>query len=401
MLSKLVLNQVIVSQFERLKKLNIGLIRQFNGYENLQSHAFIISGIRRCGKSTLLHQIMESRSFEKAIFLNFEDPRLSGFDSSDFNRLAEIAMDENITTYYFDEIQVVDKWETFVRFRLDEGDRVFITGSNSSMLSRELGTKLTGRHIQRELFPFSYSEYLEFMNQNSGENSLEIYLKSGGFPLFLSTMQEEILMQGFNDIIIRDIAVRYNIKNTTLLTQLAIWMVSNVGKLVTGNSLRKIFNIASTSSISDYLAFFSDSYMFFFVPRFSYSYKAQIVNPKKIYCIDNGFITTNSVSFSDDLGRLLENTVFLHLRFRTSEIYYFNEGKECDFVVYKNGKLDSLIQVCYNLDSYNTDREIEGLNAAMNFFNVKNGLIITYNQNDHFVIEDKNIDVVAFFDWAK
>ena len=162
MLSKLIISQVIESQLKRLKAGKKDLLRYAGEYDSLDSHALIITGIRRCGKSTLLQQI--HRSFiGESIFLNFEDPRLAGFDISDFNRLHEIALEKGIGAYFFDEIQNVDKWESFVRFRLDENYRVFITGSNASMLSRELGTKLTGRHISRELFPFSYSEYRKLL----------------------------------------------------------------------------------------------------------------------------------------------------------------------------------------------------------------------------------------------
>ena len=400
MLSKLIIEQVIESQKERLLKLDRGLPRLITGYGKLSTHAFIVSGIRRCGKSTLLQQINHNLS-EQSIYLNFEDPRLAGFDLSDLNRLNEIALKANITNYFFDEVQLVDKWETFVRFRLDEGYRIFITGSNATMLSKELGTKLTGRHISKELFPFSYQEYLSFTLQQAGNDSAVSYMLSGGFPEFVKTGLPEVLMQSFNDIIIRDISLRYNIKNTSLLQQLAVWLVSNTGKPFSGNSLKKIFQIGSSSTIMEYLSYFSDAWLFFFIPRFSYSNKVQMVNPKKIYCIDNGFIKTNSVSFSPDYGRLLENMVFLELRYRTSDIYYFSEKKECDFVVFYQKKMQGVYQVCWQLDQENMDREISGLLEAMNYFEIKTALIITINQSDQFIIEDKTIRVQPFYEWAE
>ena len=400
MLSKLIIEQVIESQKERLLKLDRGLPRLITGYGKLSTHAFIVSGIRRCGKSTLLQQINHNLS-EQSIYLNFEDPRLAGFDLSDLNRLNEIALKANITNYFFDEVQLVDKWESFVRFRLDEGYRIFITGSNATMLSKELGTKLTGRHISKELFPFSYQEYLSFTLQQAGNDSAVSYMLSGGFPEFVKTGLPEVLMQSFNDIIIRDVSLRYNIKNTSLLQQLAVWLVSNTGKPFSGNSLKKIFQIGSSSTIMEYLTYFSDAWLFFFIPRFSYSNKVQMVNPKKIYCIDNGFIKTNSVSFSPDYGRLLENMVFLELRYRTSDIYYFSEKKECDFVVFHQKKIQGVFQVCWQLDQENMDREISGLLEAMNYFEIKTALIITINQSDQFIIEDKTIRVQPFYEWAE
>jgi len=399
MLSKLTIENIVDSQKERLSKMNTGLPRMITGYENLSSHAFIVTGIRRCGKSTLLQQ-MNNNIGKASIYINFEDPRLSGFDLNDFNRLQEIAVKNNIESFFFDEIQLVEKWENFVRFRLDEGYRIFISGSNANMLSKELGTKLTGRHISKELFPFSYQEFLSFTHQPPGDESSENYLNSGGFPEFLRTGFPEVLMQTFNDIIIRDISLRYNIKNTILLQQLAVWLVSNCGKLFTGNSLRKLFQIGSSASIMEYLSYFSDAYLFFFIPRFSYSAKVQLVNPKKIYCIDNGFIKTNSVSFSDDNGRLLENMVFLQLRRTESEIFYFSEKNECDFIVFKNKKIKALFQVCWQLDQENTNRELAGLTEAMSYFGLNEAFIITLNQTDTFKVENKTIMVLPFFVWA-
>lgn len=400
MLSKLTIEQIVDSQKERLTKIAQGLPRSISGFDKLTTHAFIVTGIRRCGKSTLLQQI-NTASGEPSIYLNFEDPRLAGFDLSDFNRLHEIAEKNKVTTYFFDEIQLVDKWENFIRFRLDEGYRIFITGSNATMLSKELGTKLTGRHISKELFPFSYQEYLAFTGQQPGEESSGSYLASGGFPEFLKTGLPEVLMQSFNDIIIRDIALRYNIKNTILLQQLAVWLVSNCGKLFTGNSLRKLFQIGSSSSVMEYLSYFANAYLFFFIPRFSYSGKVQLVNPKKIYCIDNGFIKTNSVSFNADTGRLLENMVFMHLRRTTNDIFYFAEKNECDFVVFHQKKLKGLYQVCWQLDQENMDREIAGLTEAMIFFGVNQGHIITFNQTDTFQFEHKTIIAQPFYEWVK
>ena len=400
MLSKIIIEQVIESQKERLKKMDTGLPRPISGFENLTSHAFIVSGIRRCGKSTLLQQINHSLGIP-SIYLNFEDPRLAGFDLTDFNRLHEIAEKKDIISLFFDEIQLIGQWESFIRFRLDEGYHIFITGSNATMLSKELGTKLTGRHIPKELFPFSYQEYLTFTNQSEGKESSIRYLESGGFPEFLKTGLPEILMQTFNDIIIRDISLRYNIKNTNLIQQLAVWLVSNTGKLFSGNSLKKIFQIGSSSSIMEYLSYFTNAWLFFFIPRFSYSGKVQIVNPKKIYCIDNGLIKTNSISFTPDNGRLLENMVFLHIRRQTPEIYYFSEKKECDFVVFKQKKLLGVYQVCWQLDQDNMDRKISGILEAMDYFGLKEASVITIDQSDQFRIEDKTIMVQPFYEWTK
>ncbi len=400
MLSTLIIEQVIESQKERLTNMRPGLSRNISEHPGLSTHALIVSGIRRCGKSTWLQQV--NKTYEgSSIYLNFEDPRLAGFELSDFNRLHEIAIKKGTFAYFFDEIQNIDNWESFVRFRLDEGYRIFITGSNASMLSKELGTKLTGRHITKELFPFSYSEYLAFTNQERGEQSSGNYMITGGFPEYLKTGLPDVLIQAFNDIILRDIAIRYNLKSTLVLQQLAVWLVSNSGKTFTGNSLRKTFQISSSSSIMDYLSYFVDAYLFFFIPKFSYSHKVQLVNPKKVYCIDNGFIKINSVSFNEDNGRLFENMVFLQLRRQTTEIYYFSEKNECDFVVFQQGKIKGLYQVCWQLDQNNMNREISGLIEAMDYFNQPTASIITQNQSDTFVIGEKTITAQPFHEWSK
>ena len=207
-------------------------------------------------------------------------------------------------------------------------------------------------------------------------------------------------MHVFNDIVIRDIAVRYNLRNTMVLQQLAIWLISNTGKLITGNSLRKIFPVGSSSSMMEYLSHFADAYLFFYVPRFSFSNKIQLVNPKKVYCIDNGLIEINSVSFSEDHGRLLENLVFLHLRRLTPEIYYFTEKKECDFVAFQHGKITGVYQVCLRLDQNNMDRELAGLTEAMDYFGLKDASIVTLDQSDRFSLDDKTINVLPFHEWA-
>lgn len=398
MISKLVIEQVVESQKERLMNVDTGLPRKMSGFEKLSSHAFIISGIRRCGKSTVLQQINNTMK-TKSIYLNFEDPRLAGFDISDLNRLHEIGKEKIVKTYFFDEIQLVNQWEKFVRFRLDEGYRIFITGSNAAMLSKELGSRLTGRHVSKELFPFSYNEFITFAKQKKGKSSLMKYLYGGGFPEYLKTEQQDILMQLFNDIIMRDIAIRYNIKNATLLQQIAVWLVTNTGKLVSGNSLKKIFGIKSSSTVMEYLSYFTDAYLFFFVSKFSYSHKVQAVNPKKVYCIDNGFINANSVSFSNDSGRMLENLVFLELRRRNYDVFYFNESKECDFVVFEKGKIKSVLQVCFQLDEDNMDREVSALIEAMDYFNLKTAKIITVNQKDSLNLSGRSIVVEPFHEW--
>jgi predicted AAA+ superfamily ATPase len=263
----------------------------------------------------------------------------------------------------------------------------------------ELGTKLTGRHITKELFPFSYNEYLEYSNQKANANSVISYINSGGFPEFLKTYNEEILSTVFLDILIRDIAIRYQIKQVDTLKILAVFLISNQAKLLSANALRKYFNIASTTTVNEYLNFLIDCYLFTPIPKCSYSQKVQQLNPKKWYAIDTGLTIANSRSFTQDLGRLLETAVFLYFRRLSYDIFYFLEKKECDFVVFYQSQLIGVYQVCYEINSQNKHREVEGLIEAMKHFDVNRGTIITIQQKDVLKIDNMTIEMIPAFEF--
>jgi len=395
MIQKSVIQRIIDNQKKKMLRLGTGFRRTIlSNIPVLQTHALIVTGIRRCGKSTLLQQLLEIDDSKK-LFLSFEDPRLFNFELSDFEILDTIIEHSNCKTLYFDEMQVIEGWELYVRQKLDEGFRVTVTGSNASMLSRELGTKLTGRHISKELFPFSYREFLGFKNLQADEKSLQKYMIIGGFPEFIKTNNTDSLTELFHDILNRDIIVRYGIRDARSLKNLAVYLVSNTGNLVTANKLQQSLNIKTAATVLEYFSFLEDAYLVNFMPKFSYSLKIQMVNPRKIYVIDPGIINVASTSFTEDKGHLLENLIYWELRRQGKELYYFNENKaECDFVVMKNEKLEQVIQVCYELLPENREREIRGLTVAMDFFKTDNGLIITYNQQDAFMYNGKRVEVL-------
>jgi uncharacterized protein len=327
-------------------------------------------------------------------FVNFEDIRLSGFEINDFNRLLEIFEDQKTETILLDEIQLIPNWEGMVRTCLDSNLNVYVTGSNASMLSSELGTKLTGRHLSTELFPFSYSEFLRFKKQESSRQTLAEYMQDGGFPDFLKTQNGQILRQLLDDVIVRDITVRYGVRDITALRQLCVYLISNIGKPVAATKLKGMFGIKAISTILEYFSHFEKSYLLQFLPKFSYSLRAQIRNPKKVYCIDLGLFSHTSIVFTEEMGRRLENTIYLHLRRSTEELYYFQESKECDFVVFKNGVVDSVVQVCYQIDDFNKEREFQGLKAAMRFFKLKTGYILTMDQKDQFENSEGKVEIL-------
>lgn len=395
MIQQSILQKVINIQKKNGLHLRTGFSREIlPNIPVLQSHALIITGIRRCGKSTLLQQI-HGNDDSKKLFLSFEDPRLFNFELSDFEILDVIIENSNAETLFLDEIQIIDGWELYVRQKLDEGFHVAITGSNASLLSRELGTKLTGRHINKELFPFSYREFLGFKGLQNDEKSLQKYMNTGGFPEFIKTNNSDILTELFYDILNRDIIVRHGIRDARSLKNLAVYLVSNVGNLITASKLQKSLNIKSPATVLDYFSFLEDSYLVSFMPKFSYSLKVQMVNPRKIYIIDPGIINIASTSFTEDKGHLLENLIYWELRRQGKELYYFNENRaECDFVVMKNGKFEQVIQVCYELLPENREREIRGLTEAMDYFKTENGLIVSFNQQDTFLHNGKRIEVL-------
>ena len=364
------------------------------------SHIEVIAGIRRCGKSTMMRQIA-NRFYNKVAYFNFEDSRVFGFEVSDFSKLDEVIGHE-VEAYFFDEIQNVSGWEVFVRQLHERGAKVFVTGSNASLLSRELGTRLTGRYLSHEVFPFSYREYLLYFSFQDTLENFKKYVQCGGFPEFLRDQNPEILQMLLKDILFRDIAVRYGIKNTHVLMDIALYLVSNIGKEVSFNGLRNNFNVGSPTTVSDYLSWMEDAYLLFYLPRFSWSAKSISKNPKKVYCIDTGFAKSNSLSFSKDEGRLLENLVYLNLRKKFQKLFYFRERQECDFVVFEGNSCKWLIQVCDTLHPDYRDREINGLMEAMEFLKMDIGYILTLNQNDQVVINGKTIiiqEVRKFLTW--
>ena len=360
----------------------------------IPSFATIITGIRRCGKSTLLRQLMSQR-YSRALYLNFEDIRLANFSTDDFARLLREIESRGAPVLFFDEIQIIPRWEIFIHQLLNEEYTVFISGSNASLLSKELGTHLTGRHIPMELFPFSYSEYLSFKQLAAGEESLADYLHDGGIPEYVKNHSGVILNTLIDDILIRDIAIRNSIKDVNSLRALAVYLLSNVGNPVSAGKLTGMFGIKATSTFLDYFSFYQSSYLLEFVPTFNYSLKVQARNPKKVYAIDLGLVNEAAASFSDDTGHKLENLVFLHLRRQPgNHICYYKGQGECDFIVSQKGKACSAVQVCHRINDRNFAREYNGLLESMDALGLTEGTIVTYDQTDSFEENGKIIRMV-------
>lgn len=419
-MQKPLLREIILEQEKDRQAVDLGIKRTALDFVSKQiplPHAVIISGIRRSGKSTLLNQTINSFYGKGVYYLNFEDERLVDFEVTDFNSLYEVFLElyGERKAFFFDEIQNVAQWEVFVRRMQNKDYKFFITGSNASLLSKELGTKLTGRCVSIELYPFSFLEYLLFKGYELKKNALSYtaerasikkhfaeYIRHGGMPEYLKYKDSTLLKRVYEDILYRDIVARYDIKQVKALRELGLYLLSNIGGLFSYNNLTKILGVGSMNTIKSYADYLENSFLVSLVNRFSYSLKQQFVANKKIYCIDNGLAESIAFQFSKNKGKFLENLVFLELRRRYAEIYYYKTANslEVDFLI-KNGKKDiSLIQVADNLDNEKTrEREIDALTHAMDELKIKKALILTEDTEEEIKLKGKVILAHPVYKW--
>jgi len=421
MISKELLKEVLLEQKKRIEEARskdfvirekLDEIKKFVGIKN----NIIITGVRRCGKSVFLSQIINN-FFKNYYYINFEDERLASFDLKDFNRLYEILIElfGKHKNFFLDEIQNINGWERWVR-RMHENDfKFFITGSNARLLSRELATLLTGRHLQFSIFPFNFREFLKFYGFELKKDDIYIierrvlinkyfsnYLKKGGFPEYLKDNRIEILQEYFSDIIQRDIVERYSIGNVKQLKELARYLITNIGNLITYNTLKKLIEARSVNTIIKYFSYLENAYLLFSVPYFSYSLKKQKVNPFKVYSIDIGLRNAISFKFSKDMGRLYENVVAIELKRKDKELYYWKnqQNEEVDFVIKERLKIKQLVQVCYNIEDYNTKkREIKALLKASRELKCSNLIVITEDEEREEIINRKKIKYIPLWKW--
>lgn len=380
-------------------------------FEPLQQNnqIIIIKGLRRCGKSTFM-QWARSRSSSPHYYFNFDDDRLTNFDSEDFQMLLESLIELNglAKTCYFDEIQNIAGWEKFIRRLHDQGYKIYITGSNARLFSRELGTHLTGRTISIEMFPYSFSEYLHAKNISSVKenhtteqkalckSAFNDYVRIGGIPDYLQFEQPAYLNELYESILYRDIIVRHHIGKEQTLKSLVYYLASNIGKEISYNKLKNLLKLASATTVSDYCYFIEMSYLFFIINQYSSSLKVQAHYAKKEYFIDHALAAKIGFRTSEDYGRTLENIVFLELKRRKYDIYFHKANKECDFITKESHRVTQAIQVCSHIDSEETrKREFEGLKEAMQTYRLKTGFILT----DNTEFEEDNIRVMPVWKW--
>ena len=360
------------------------------------SQASILTGVRRCGKSTLQNQMMRGSS--APVSCNFEDTRLFGLGPEDFPTILSLvdalsAADEPV---FLDEVQEIPEWQRLVRALLDKGRAVCATGSNASLLGRELGTKLTGRHLSHEIFPFSYREYLAYRQQPPGANSLRDFLDEGGFPLYLQEQNELILQELLKDIVQRDVAARHGLRETRHVTNLLLFLLANTGKPLSFQSLTKNLAIPSVGQTSRYVEFLNDAYLLFSVPKFSTSFKQRVIAPSKYYAIDNGLRRANTPQTQPDTGHRLENAVAIHLRRTTPGLAYASERDswECDFIT-----PDAAIQICLELTPANRQRELRGVIEGTRLPGKRRAMVLTLDQTDRLHEDGITIDILPAWRW--
>ncbi|HPI39614.1 MAG TPA: ATP-binding protein [Pseudobdellovibrionaceae bacterium] len=378
----------------------------------------IIMGIRRSGKSTLLLQAIKEKRF---IYFNFDEENLSQISSSDLSLLLELGQKIilNPQYYVFDEIQNIQGWELFINKLHRKKMNVLLTGSNSRLLSSELATHLTGRQISIELFPFSFSEYLKSMKVNFlktelmssdskilAKNHFLNYMSRGGFPEILneeldSKYSKMYLKELYDKIISRDLAQRRKIKNIKALKEISLHMLSLYSSQFTFQSIRKTSSIKSVNTVKNYVEYLQEAYLGFILEPFSFKIKERISLPKKYYVIDTSLIDVIAGKTVDDRGKKLENIVFIELKRRGLEIYYYKQSSyEVDFILREGKIIVELIQVCWTIEDIKTKtREIKALVMASAELKCKNLTLITFDEEEQITQDSLKINCVPIWKW--
>lgn len=417
-LTKELLSSVLKEQNEAFLSKDLGVQREvLKSLSDIVKtpQVVVITGLRRVGKSTLMAQVAKKYLVDDFYFVNFEDERLLNFSVSDFDFLYEtlISLFGEKKTFLFDEIQNVPQWERFVRRLHDQGFKFIVTGSNASLLSQELGTRLTGRSIRIELYPFSFKEFLTFkgiaiphvsvLTTREKGRLLKLsdeYLISGGIPDALKYPKLDIHKTLYDDVLYRDIATRYRLDNVKELKELAFYLTSNTLSLISYNKLKELLKLGSVNTVKSYIEYLESSWLFFIVNKYAYSIKEQQIAAKKVYSIDTGLSRTVGFSFSENKGKLMENCVFLSQRKKGHDLYYYKTKKDREVDIFLP-KSKTFIQVAQHLDSEVTrNREIQALTeAATEHKGEREFIIVTEREKEIIKERSVSIRVVPLYEW--
>lgn len=374
----------------------------------------LISGLRRAGKSFFAHLLSDKITCP---FVNFDDERLMGLKTKDLNTVLECLYDiyNEFEYLLFDEIQNIPGWELYIN-RLRNKYRIVITGSNANLLSSELATHLTGRFVSHTVFPLSFREFLIFKSfelkkasiYSTREKSKIVslfneYLRRGGIFEYYK-FGGEYIRELFSSIITKDVIVRYRVKYSVILEELALLLVNYFASKISVNNITKSLKVKSPHTIKEYIKYLEDTFLIFTVNKFSYKVKEQLSTFKKVYIVDNGIINSLIFDFSQNKGRLLENLVAVEFKrkglFDNSEVFYWdNYNVECDFVIKKGRKVISACQVCSEINIKNKKREFNGLIGALKEFNLKEGLILTESSEEEINTGGFKIKIKPVWKW--
>jgi len=390
------------------------------GLENAKSYLkrpniLIITGIRRCGKSIFSYLLERGHKFA---YINFDDERLLGIKTEELNLVLQAFYElyGDIEYLIFDEIQNVKGWELFAN-RLRRTKKVIITGSNSSLLSGELASHITGRYLEVNLFPFSFKEFLNFKGFNFQNaytteekaeilNKLKEYMEKGGFPESYS-LGSPIVAKIYDNIITKDILLRYGIRKIDELKKLSRYIISNSSKEFTHNKLSNIINVERLSTISNWIYYLEETFLIFKLEKFDFKLKQQYKAPKKGYCIDTGIINSIGFKVSENIGATIETLVAIELQRRKRlninlEIYYWKDYQqnEVDFVIKDKNKVSQLIQVSYILSKEDiNEREIRSLLKGSKELRCDNLLVLTWDYEAEEKTDGKIIHYIPAWKW--
>ncbi len=379
----------------------------------------IISGIRRSGKSSLLklyiNELIKTVNPLSILFVNFDDPNFSEVYQQPKNiyhiiEAAERLTKTKINYLFFDEIQMVEGWEKYVKsvYDADAYKKICITGSNAKLLNSNYSNLLSGRYITHQIYPLSVNEILSHHNfgnslavlQNKPEvlNILDHVMKYGSFPEIINKsdpqLKHEIATNYFDSILIKDCIVNKNIRDSKSFKELSFYLFNNISALYSYNSISKAIGL-NDISVKEYINTMSDSFLIYEIAQFSYKARQQIKSKRKMYCIDNGLISAVSLNFSENKGKLFENLVFSELiKYGCKDIFFFNGNKECDFLIKKKNKLIA-IQVCYEINTTNKEREMAGLEEVMKTFSIEKSFVITFSQSEKV---NKKISIIPMYE---
>ena len=375
----------------------------------------LITGPRRVGKSTQALLMLRNRNFA---YLNFDSQQL--LDAWDADLVMRM-LDDVYPGYEYlllDEVQNLDAWDLWVSELYRLGKNLVITGSNAKMLSSEMATALTGKYLKVEMLPFSLEEFFDWNKldlvrlspeqQADASALMDDYLRNGGYPEVVASRQltRTYLDTLFDSIVWKDVAKRHSVRNVTDLNDLALYLVSNFCNPVSANELTEELGFSSVNTTKKFMDYLHEPYLFYYLPRYNNKLKLMKKAPRKIYVVDNGFVAAKAFSLSDNLGRLLENQVFVELlrqgydTDKTMFYYRSRNDKEVDFVLRKGTHIDRLVQVCYDMSNAKTEkREVDSLLECAAELNCSNLAIVTNTEQRVIDKDGYRIDVVPVAKW--